>query len=128
MKKIKWKKIRGYENYEVSSSGLVRSVKFDRDISLFKVKGYSKVNLSLNGSFKQISVHRLVGEAFIENKKNKPIVNHIDGNKLNNSVENLEWVTSKENLNKHYVSTHDEAACTYCVRYKKHISNLEKYR
>ena len=59
--------------------------------------GYKKVELVKNGQRKSIRVHRLVAQAFIPNPENKLEVNHIDGNKTNNHVENLEWVTSSEN-------------------------------
>lgn len=60
--------------------------------------GYQFVCLRKNGNSKKFSVHRLVAEAFIPNPQNLPCVNHIDGNKQNNSVENLEWCTYSENL------------------------------
>lgn len=60
-------------------------------------KGYLQVNLTKNRQSKTSSVHRLVATAFIQNPKNKPEVNHIDGNKQNNKIDNLEWVTSSEN-------------------------------
>ena len=60
--------------------------------------GYLSYNLTMpNGSMKRLYAHRLVANAFIENPLNKKEVNHIDGNKINNCVENLEWVTSEEN-------------------------------
>jgi uncharacterized HNH endonuclease L245 len=57
------------------------------------------VGLSKNGRHSTIRVHRLVAKTFISNPKNKRTVNHIDENKLNNVVENLEWATDKENCN-----------------------------
>ena len=59
--------------------------------------GYYTVGIKINGKSKSIIVHRLIAKAFIPNPDNKPQVNHIDGNKLNNSAVNLEWVTNKEN-------------------------------
>lgn len=64
--------------------------------------GYLRVTLNLNGKAKQYLVHRLVAKAFIPNPDNKPDVNHKDGNKYNNKVSNLEWVTKSENeIHKH---------------------------
>ncbi len=60
-------------------------------------KGYSRVTIHLDGEYYDKKVHRLVASAFIPNIYNKPEVNHKDGNKSNNSVQNLEWATSKEN-------------------------------
>lgn len=59
--------------------------------------GYKLINLSKNGKATSFRVHRLVADHFIPNVDNKPFVNHLDGDKTNNKVENLEWATEKEN-------------------------------
>jgi len=60
--------------------------------------GYYYVCLSKNGKVRKFKVNRLVAQAFIPNPDNKPFVNHIDGDKLNNNVNNLEWCTQSENM------------------------------
>ena len=65
--------------------------------SFSKADGYFIVNLHKNGKLKRMKVHRLIAFAFIKNENNYPIINHIDGNKLNNNLENLEWCTYKHN-------------------------------
>lgn len=98
MKEI-WKDIKGYEGlYQVSNFGRVK-----RNGRILKVrvkrKGYLGVVLYNNSEPKHYTIHRLVAEAFIPNPENKPQVNHIDEDKTNNTVANLEWVTAKENAN-----------------------------
>lgn len=61
-------------------------------------EGYERVKFSVKSKIHRELIHRLVAEAFIPNPENKPVVNHIDGNKQNNCVENLEWCTTGENL------------------------------
>jgi len=102
-----WKTIEDFPNYEVSTFGNVRNRLSNHLMKLQKnYGGYLKISLQ-NAERKQFSciVHRLVAKAFIENPENKPTVNHIDRNKSNNHISNLEWATMSEqnihlNLNK----------------------------
>lgn len=107
-----WRKIEGFESYEVSNMGRVRSL--DRvSCSGHKLTGkvliptqnqygYLIVSLYKNGTRYIKRVHRLVSVAFIPNPEGKPQVNHIDGDKSNNRVSNLEWATAKENCQHAY--------------------------
>lgn len=97
-----WSRIDECPNYEVSKSGLIRRG------SHIKVptnhNGYYSVDLYSGGKRIKRRVNRLVANAFIPNPNNLPEVNHKDGNKLNNTVDNLEWVTKSENM-KHAFKT-----------------------
>ena len=114
LKKKIWKDIKGYEGYyQVSNTGFIRSV--DRWITYKNGSkhflkgeplkgrpdrdGYLIIGLAKEGKQRYIGIHRLVAEAFIPNPNNLPQVNHKDENKTNNSVWNLEWCTSKYNVN-----------------------------
>lgn len=105
-----WKDIKGYEGlYQVSNLGNVKRlkgkwVKKERYVSQTLTSSYKyySVCLSNHQDKRRFFVHRLVAMTFIKNTENKPIINHIDGNKLNNKVENLEWCTYKENSKKAY--------------------------
>lgn len=115
-----WKDVPGYEgHYEISNLSNVRSVDrllvncngklvrrkgvpiVGRKISN---KGYLSVPLSLNGKVRNVILHRVVARLFCDNLTLAPQVNHIDGNKRNNSAANLEWVTAVQNIH-HSVDT-----------------------
>lgn len=108
-----WKDIKGYEgHYQVSNHGTVKSMprmrktKGDSFAPLYgrilkqktSKSGYKVLHLHANEDECHPSVHRLVALAFIDNPENKPTVNHIDGNKTNNKMSNLEWATSSEQM------------------------------
>lgn len=96
-----WKDVVGYEGiYEVSNYGRVKNIRTDHVLKpLLKKTGYVAVVLYKNTIRKDWLIHRLVAIAFISNPKKKEQVNHIDEVKTNNCVDNLEWVSPKENAN-----------------------------
>lgn len=102
-KKEEWRAVDGFgELYEVSSLGRVRSRAQSpkpKLRALTCVHGYMGVTLKKNKKDCFRLVHRLVAQAFIPNPESKPMVNHKDGNKTNNCIDNLEWVTGHENNN-----------------------------
>lgn len=99
-----WKPIKGYEGfYDISDTGLVKSLRRNKILRPGKtVKGYQFVLLSVNGIKRNCLIHRLVAETYLPMVGENFEVNHIDGNKENNSVTNLEWCTRAQNL-KHAV-------------------------
>ncbi len=113
MEAPQFKPIEGYTGlYEINNLGQIQSIEhivIKANGNKQKVKsciisksidsrGYHKVTLCKNGTKKYFLLHRLIAIHFIENTKNKEFVNHIDENKLNNNLNNLEWVTNRENV------------------------------
>lgn len=96
-----WKAIDGTKGFiEVSNEGRVRSLLSGTPRIIktsIDAKGYHRIRVTIEREKKGFKLHREVAKAFIPNPDNKPQVNHKDGNKTNNSVANLEWVTNKEN-------------------------------
>ena len=107
-----WKDVVGYEDrYQISSLGRIKSktrkTKFGRGWRVYEEQiikpaedkdGYLKVGLSKDGKKSRFFVHRIIATSFIKNPSELPVVNHIDGDKQNNQIENLEWVTHSENV------------------------------
>lgn len=95
-----FKQIQGFPDYEIGDLGTVKRLKFGKERILkpgVDRYGYANVTLSKENLRYKVLVHRLVATHFIPNPENKPTVNHIDGNKLNNEKSNLDWNTRSEN-------------------------------
>lgn len=105
-----WEDIEGFDNYQISNFGRIKSkerivsnacrtyLKKEQILKSHVMKtGYIGIHLAQDGKRKLFKIHRLVATAFIPNYERLPCINHIDGNKLNNSIENLEWCTIKQN-------------------------------
>lgn len=106
-----WKDIKGYENkYQISNKGRVRNLTYKRQkvpkvLKPFSTyRGYYRVSLFRNNRRKDVFIHRLVALTFIPNPNNYPVINHKNGNKSDNRIENLEWCTQSENV-KHAYNT-----------------------
>ncbi len=111
-----WKDVIGYEKlYQVSNLGRIKSLKYKNKFNIEKIikprdvgRGYLAVILYKNKKIKNLYVHRLVAQAFILKSENKLYVNHKDGIKYNNNVNNLEWCTQSENV-KHFFNKLDSS-------------------
>lgn len=95
---MNWKQIDGYENYYISDFGEVRNAATGKIKSktLNKRNGYYYVDLYKGNKRQKFPIHRLVATAFVDNPENRPTVDHVDGNRQNNAVENLRWATFSE--------------------------------
>ena len=99
-----WKDVEGYEGiYKVSNYGRIKRLyrnKKEKILKSYIRNGYYSVRLSKENKIKNFTVHRLIGKAFINNPNNYNTIDHINGIKTDNRLENLEWVTHKENTNR----------------------------
>ena len=115
-----WLVINEFPNYSISNLGNVMNNKTNKMMKLNVKSGYYHVGLINNKNRSTFKVHRLVALAFIDNPENKPEVNHKNKNKLDNSIDNLEWATHKENMQ------HKSIGLIYTSNKNKQINRLHK--
>ena len=95
---MKWKILKENENYSINEKGEIKNniTKKILSPSINKDSGYYQIDLWKNNKSRKYTLHRLVANNFIPNLENKPTVDHIDGNRLNNDISNLRWATYSE--------------------------------
>ena len=124
-----WKNIKGYKTlYQVSNTGKVLSLRTNKLLKPIDSYGYKYVHLCNNNHIRtNKAIHRLVAEAFISNPKNLSEVNHIDGDKSNNNVTNLEWCTRKYNAN-HRINVLNKSnkRKVYCIETKQTFNSIKE--
>ena len=133
------KPVVGYEGlYEVSNLGKVKAIKWHRGEEEKEMKpyttykGYLRLRLCKNGKGKQFQIHRLVAEAFIPNPENKPYIDHINTDRTDNRVENLRWVTNKENCNnpiskQNYSKSNKGKTAVPILQFDKNMNFIKKW-
>lgn len=121
-----WKEIEGFEGYQISSFGNLKSKKLNKKEKILKHRidkyGYNKFSIWKNNKQYYFLAHRLVAIAFIENKENKKQINHINGIKNDNRIENLEWNSRSENMLHSYEILKRNKKHREVIRY----NNIEK--
>ena len=134
-----WKPVAGYEGlYKVSNLGKVKAIKWHRGNEEKEIKpyttykGYLRLRLCKNGKGKQFQIHRLVAEAFIPNPENKPYIDHINTDRTDNRVENLRWVTNKENCNnpiskQNYSKSNKDKTAVSILQFDKNMKFIKKW-
>jgi hypothetical protein len=116
------KQIKDYDNYIIYDDGIVLNLKTKKTLQgSVGENGYKYYRLSSNNNKKMFYAHRLVAEHFIPNPENLPVVNHKDGNKLNNHISNLEWVSYSKNA-EHF---HKYVKNSQNQKYEKYTADLE---
>lgn len=124
MEMLEWKDIKGYENYKINKKGEIMNIKKNKVLkNQIGTRGYYQVKLKR----KHQNIHRLVALTFLDNPKNLPLVNHKDGNILNNDLSNLEFCTASENIHRSKISKANisgfKGVC-YCNSRKKWIATI----
>ena len=126
-----WKTIAEAPNYEISTKGNVRNKISKRMLKpqAFGATGYKQVSLKIKetNKFQKRYIHRLVAQTFIDNPENKREVNHINGDKLDNRLSNLEWVTSSENQIKRHQQGNIQTSNRKIGRFDLDGNLLEEY-
>lgn len=119
--------VKGYEGfYKISSEGKLISPNGIKTTEITK-NGYERVSLWKKGKGRHYSIHRLVAEAFIPNPLNLPMVNHIDGNKLNNKIENLEWCDAFHNMKHAYNHNLIHLKTLRVIQYTKDFKKIKEW-
>lgn len=124
-----WKDIPDYEGiYQASNLGNIKRIETQRILKKYvnKTNGYAYIHLSKHNKTKVLRVHRLIAKTFIENKNNKPYVNHKDGNKLNNNINNLEWCSQKENIQHAINVLHKDYSKNVYIMIKKNEKKVKR--
>jgi hypothetical protein len=125
-----WRPVVGYEGfYEVSNLGRVKSIRKNRIMKTPKDKrGYSQLNISDNKKLSHVTVHILVAKAFLGERPNKCHIDHIDGNKTNNCIDNLEYVTAMENLVRGLAKKENQHSRKLGVTWHKQSKKWQSYK
>lgn len=119
--------IKGFDGrYQISSDGKVFSANGLRKTEISK-QGYERVSLWKNGKGKHFSIHRLVADAFIPNPNHLEMVNHKDGNKLNNDVSNLEWCNASQNMKHAYNNNLVIPRVTRVIQFTKNHEKVKEW-
>lgn len=124
----KWKIILDFPNYRISNQGRVHNIKTNRILQPSLNCGYYKVRLSQNGNIKDFLIHHLVFKYFIEENYSKDkVIDHIDGNKLNNNVNNLRLLSRKENALMAYYNTKTNSNIKPVIQYDKNMNVINEF-
>lgn len=127
---MKYKDIKGFPGYGITKTGLVLSICGDEIYTLtprVNNAGYARVRLSGPEGFKELLVHRIVAIAYIPNPKGLRTVDHIDGNKLNNDVKNLRWLSHTDNMYAYHARKRLTKRNNFCYTVSVTINKGEHY-
>jgi len=127
MSDVVWKKIKDNSNYSVSTDGNIRNDNTGRILKYYVRNGYKSITLSKNNTKKTYNIHTIVAENFLDKPSPKHIVNHKNEDKLDNNLENLEYVTYRENTMYSMTKTRSRNEATVDLNNFKSIPNYSRY-